>query len=400
LAGDDDYLTFYLDELSSDYWILSPFVIDDDGYGDYTWAEAANETWCSGSGTWNDPYVIRNVIINCNTEYGINIRNSDVYFKIENCTIYNAGEGYYYGDGIRLEYVMNGLLINNNCSFNSNSGISLTMSSNNSIINNLIIGNGQMGITSFNSNYTQYIGNLLKDNIVVALYIQGQFNTFSNNLMYGSGIFIFPDSMEYYTTEDIDTTNLFDNKPIYFYSNEVGLGSDDFINAGQILLYNCNESSVSNLVLTNGTIGVFMVNCQNNIIQNNLITHTIIGIYLIQCNDIDILNNDILDSLQVGIYLGFTNFSTISENYINNTSYSGIYLQEHCTNNILADNVIAQASQGITIYGYSDLNIITNNLIHHCLSYGISLGSSANNLIYLKKFEKIYINEVDFGFTK
>jgi parallel beta-helix repeat protein len=358
-----------------DYWILSPFVIDDNGNGDYTWAEAAMEDWCRGSGTWNDPYLIKNVIINCNNvAYGIYILNSDVYFRIENCTIFNAGEEYFSGHGIRLEYVTNGELIGNNCSFNSLSGIYLFMSSNSSIVNNVIIGNGQMGISSSNSNYTQYNGNILIDNFLVGLYIHGQYNTFSNNLMYGTGFLIFPDSMEYYTTEDVDTTNLFDDKPIYFYSNEVGLSSDDFINAGQILLYNCNDSLISNLDLTKAAIGVYMVNCHNNFIQGNSISEGIIGVYLAQSNYIVIKNNNITSQQSSGIHLDRSNFTIIIDNNIENTT-----------------------SIGISIYGSSDGIISDNNLAFNMR--GIDLQSSTNYLIYLNSFIQNDDHASDYGFN-
>ncbi|TKJ24165.1 MAG: hypothetical protein CEE43_00345 [Promethearchaeota archaeon Loki_b32] len=42
----------------SGYWILNPFIIDDQGYGNYTWEEAVIEPWCSGGGTWSPPYLL------------------------------------------------------------------------------------------------------------------------------------------------------------------------------------------------------------------------------------------------------------------------------------------------------------------------------------------------------
>ncbi|TFG23688.1 MAG: hypothetical protein EU529_06555 [Promethearchaeota archaeon] len=66
----------------ADSWILSPFVIDDErGTGDYNWSEAADQDWCSGSGTIGDPYIIENVTINVvGSRSGIHIKDSDVYF--------------------------------------------------------------------------------------------------------------------------------------------------------------------------------------------------------------------------------------------------------------------------------------------------------------------------------
>ncbi|MHA1477292.1 MAG: hypothetical protein ACTSPU_03745, partial [Promethearchaeota archaeon] len=58
----------------------------------------ANETdWCSGSGTWGDPYLIENMVINASGSpigCGIFIENSiNVYFTIRNVTIFETTNG-------------------------------------------------------------------------------------------------------------------------------------------------------------------------------------------------------------------------------------------------------------------------------------------------------------------
>ena len=76
------------------------------------WTDAWDEELCTGNGTYSEPYVIEDLVIDGGGSGScILIENSNVYFKIENCTIFNAGEEYY-GAGIRLENVTNGVLIN------------------------------------------------------------------------------------------------------------------------------------------------------------------------------------------------------------------------------------------------------------------------------------------------
>ena len=80
----------------SGFWNLTgnPIYIDDltMGVGAHNWTWAETQPWCSGSGSWTDPYVIENVTIdgqgsgNC-----VEIINSDDYFIIRNCTVYNSG---------------------------------------------------------------------------------------------------------------------------------------------------------------------------------------------------------------------------------------------------------------------------------------------------------------------
>ena len=59
---------------------------------------------------------------------GVQIENSSLPFKIENCTLYNSGA--YSCAGILLLYVNNSKLINNTCSSNE-WGIALEYSNNN-----------------------------------------------------------------------------------------------------------------------------------------------------------------------------------------------------------------------------------------------------------------------------
>lgn len=72
--------------------------------GNSDWSAAKAAGICTGSGTESDPYVIEDLIIDCEGSGNFFwIQDSSVYFKIENCTIYNAGE-----DGIKFRFVDNG----------------------------------------------------------------------------------------------------------------------------------------------------------------------------------------------------------------------------------------------------------------------------------------------------
>ena len=85
------------------------------------WVDFRNAGNCTGSGTYSDPYVIEDLEIDGGGGFGspIWIENSNVYFKIENCTVYNT-VGIWNDAGIRLSNVTHSQLINNTCSSNSN----------------------------------------------------------------------------------------------------------------------------------------------------------------------------------------------------------------------------------------------------------------------------------------
>ncbi|MFX0136999.1 MAG: right-handed parallel beta-helix repeat-containing protein, partial [Candidatus Hodarchaeota archaeon] len=108
---------------SASYILTSPIDIDNTDPNKNWSKTAAENAWCTGSGTWVDPYLIEDVMVIGN-QTGFNlitIRNSDVDFKIINCEIFN---GSYPGDGIVLYNVTNGILIDNDI-FECRRGIEL-----------------------------------------------------------------------------------------------------------------------------------------------------------------------------------------------------------------------------------------------------------------------------------
>ncbi|MFW9828331.1 MAG: NosD domain-containing protein [Candidatus Thorarchaeota archaeon] len=90
-------------------WKNDPFIIDDNSRGNYTWYELKSLPWCSGEGTFHEPFIIKNLIINANnSEFCLEIRNSNMNFKIINCSFSNAEFG------IKLYQVSNAIISHNN----------------------------------------------------------------------------------------------------------------------------------------------------------------------------------------------------------------------------------------------------------------------------------------------
>ena len=127
------------------------------------------------------------------TVWGIWIENSSVYFRIENCSIYNSGSIYYaqsnwhWGGGILLSYVKNSQLINNNCSFNYQ-GIFLEYSSNNTISGN-IANNNHYGIMIRYSTNNSVSETIAINNQVSGIYLIlfSNNNTISGNIATNNG---------------------------------------------------------------------------------------------------------------------------------------------------------------------------------------------------------------------
>ncbi|MFW9941146.1 MAG: nitrous oxide reductase family maturation protein NosD [Candidatus Thorarchaeota archaeon] len=155
----------------------------------YNWSKTSLEnSWCSGSGTWNDPYIIEYVLIDAQHAGAcIDIRNSMYsYFIIRHCELFNAHGGDLAG-AIRLGETNNGSLMNNNCSYNGQrDGIVLVWCKNITISGNTLTYN-RYGIQLFNgSNNNMIFGNTINnnDNHGILLSYNCNNNTFSGNFIY------------------------------------------------------------------------------------------------------------------------------------------------------------------------------------------------------------------------
>ncbi|MHA1678212.1 MAG: right-handed parallel beta-helix repeat-containing protein [Promethearchaeota archaeon] len=143
-------------------WNLTgnPIIIDDSDPTKNWSYTAAHYDWCRGSGTLLDPYIIENVTIDGqNSTNCIEILNSNVYFIIRNCTLYNSAT---YKAGLSLYKTSNGKLIDNHLSYNY-IGIYLDNCNNNELKENNMT-NNDAGIFLGNSNNNTLTKNRMNEN--------------------------------------------------------------------------------------------------------------------------------------------------------------------------------------------------------------------------------------------
>ncbi|MFX1406132.1 MAG: NosD domain-containing protein [Promethearchaeota archaeon] len=103
------------------------------------WSDAKIAGKCTGYGNSTHPYVIEDLIIDAeNIGNCILIENTNDYFIIENCTLYNSDDTYIITHaGITLINVTNGVITNNTL-YDNFDGIYLNSSTNDIIIGNII----------------------------------------------------------------------------------------------------------------------------------------------------------------------------------------------------------------------------------------------------------------------
>ena len=410
------------------YHNLTESIIIDDSDQDYNWSKTAIENdWCSGSGTWADPYIIEKVYIN---NHDISIRNSEVYFYIQNSIIFNGA--------ISFWDTQNGKLLNTTCS-NGSYGVfirrvqNFTISGNflnnisyamdleeinNTVISRNIICDVYTGIHAWrgeNITISENMINALIHPYFVPTGIEVLGSNFSllNNVIENGKILIYADASIYgnqiygsgflldlYNNIEFGGSNLVNNKPVYFYENKTGLRPADFINAGQVILYNCNDSIISNLEISYTYRSLYLRSCNNNtisyntfsnnqergidasgsnhIIENNIISNNNVGgLDLGGCYNC-LIRDNIIHKNQYNIEAIVCNNNTFSGNTISGSTM-GVFLR-YSDNNTFINNRVVKSGAAITWSGKN--NTISSNLIKDNYYYGISMGDSGNLIYY------------------
>ena len=390
--------------------------------GNQGWIDFKNAGNCTGEGTYSDPYVIKDLIIDSEgTGSCILVEFSDVYFRIENCTLVSSTPNPPIGNGlIELNDVKNAKIFNNSCS-NNRKGIFCTgyNTKNVSIENNSLINNttgihfrfsrddncfikGNMIISDVDAAYNPHgiyvdrtsnlkvIGNsIMKTNsegITISLNWHDKYNTISNNSLRNCGIRINTERQETFLENEITDSNIVNNKPVFYYVNKTGLIPINFSNAGQVILAYCNDSILSNLNVFNTTSGISLYYCRNVTISNtNSSFNNLFGLELRHSNNCSILRNLANSNGNSGLHCDDLNNTLIS----NNTFYfnmRGMFFKNSYNNNVsknIANYNIDPNSQGI---GYSGAGIILFNSINISIVKN-DLSFNMYDGIYLKESE-------------
>ena len=245
------------------FWNLTgtPISIDDNN-PTKNWSYTANTyNWCSGSGAWNDPFLIENVTIDGqNSGSCIEIRSSNEYFIIRNCTLCRSGSVLDADGGIKLQTVTNGKLIDNNCSFNGN-GIFLIRSDNNSISGNIVNNNIDNGIRLRECGWNAILGNIANYNHIGINIFSGHHSIISGNI--ASNNFDDGLNLDSSTINNISGNAACNNTESGIYISEGNLNEvmENIIDNNKISGIDLNQSfycTVSGNNITNNNYGIYL----------------------------------------------------------------------------------------------------------------------------------------------
>ena len=194
-------------------------------------------------------------------------------------------------------------LTDNLCSNNGGSGIVISMSDGCSVTDNVLSRNGVAGVALFNSSSAAVSGNVMEHD----------------------GVYVDGTALAHWNLHEIDDTNLVNGRPVVFVKDQTG-GTVP-LGAGQIILANCQEMTISDHSLLNGTVGILLGYSHNNSIYNNSLTHnTLYGAALRYSSDNEVWMNGIAYNHNYGITVhdGYRNRiwnNTFVDNHGSGTSY-------------------------------------------------------------------------------
>ena len=325
----------------------------------------------------NNILIINNSIID--TNLAIHLAYSDNISIHENYIIENVY-------GIVLEKSYNSNIISRNTISNIEwAGIICLYSSNNTISENTI-DSSYVAIEMAFSNNTELFRNTIRDCIFGILFEYSSYNSiFENqiinckfgiimrsydvdhswynqlrkNELHNCGLIVDGiDLLDFY--QDIDTSNTVNGKPIYYYSDESDIQIQT--NAGQVILVNCNNFTIKNLILKNCTEGIHIAYSNNTLIASNDIRNNVhSAITIFASTNINISENDIISN-EKGVSLYVSTYNIIRKNNIENNN-RGIILQIDSNKNHINENDVIRSDYGISLISSLNNKIFHNNII-------------------------------------
>jgi parallel beta-helix repeat protein len=279
------------------------------------WTDAKSIGICTGEGTYSYPYFIENLLVNgSGFEACILIENSDAYFRLENCTLFNSGDPSF---GINLYNVNNSQIINNTCLTDQN-GICLYYSNDNIIsLNKAYNTTNSDGISLFHSH-----NNIISENVVhncgnegISLYESNNNFISENNLAYNfyTGITLGYSDNNLISRNAVKNsrygillTYSFNNIILQNYANNSSYG---------IRLDNSYYNKILENEIKCNYNGIFLFKSVENLISDNMVNENLIGIEIFYASDSNsIKKNNIKNNDGFGLYLFESNYNTISGN--------------------------------------------------------------------------------------
>jgi parallel beta-helix repeat protein len=280
--------------------------------------------------------------------------------------------------GISLDSSSNNILNGNNITANNIAGVYFDYSSNNSISGNNITANAGNGVYLELSPNNTIGGNNLTANAGDGIFLELSSNSsVSGNTFSDDGLRVV-DSIG-----NVVVDNLVNGKPLIYLED---VSDHAVVDAGQVILVNCNRISVQNLNISHTSVAIEMWNTSNTQLTGNNIANNYRGIVLSgSSSNNSVSGNSMAANNDWGVSLESSSNNSVSGNNIVDNS-GGISLFVSFNNSVTGNNIVN--SGGIRLSMAGNNTISGNNLVNNScgLIDATFLGPFENNRVYNNNF--------------
>ncbi len=177
---------------------------------------------------------------------------------------------------------------------------------------------------------------------------------------------------------DVATSNTVNGKPIYYYVNETNRTVP--ADAGQVVLVLSNSCTLSELDLSNASIGIELAYSRMNIVENNILAdNRLVAIDLDGAdNNGNLIRGNTIQRNNYGIDIDSSKNNIIQENLLLQNGLGFSF--DSSKGNTIIGNTIHDGYYGM-YFDSSPQNILTNNTIRNTSLFGLSLFSSSQNIL-------------------
>jgi len=371
----------------------------------------------------SDHNLISGIIVHSNEFGGINIRYSK-NTTISSITLYNY-TNYHWGIdvfrsnftniigntifsviyyGIEVEVESYNTTILGNTIYDCQYGLFLRTGAYYTNVSGNAFMTNQEGIFVFYSDDNFLLGNNFSQHGRHAIRIEESARiTVTGNIMSKDGLVLRGTGIPELASHTISTTNTVNGKPLYYYINTVGLTQTEFLNAGQIILVNCNNSAIVGYDLSDGSEGIALFYSHHNVIQQVNVSNSKYeqGIYLYYSDFNSFSKVEASFNYKYGAHLSHSHFNNFTDSEFSYNLVHGVYLYSSDHARLTSNQVLNNSQKGIYDY-VSHYSTVTYNTILKNNEHGLHLKVSENctlayNDIQLNQLYGIYLEQSAFN---
>ena len=320
-------------------------------------------------------------LVNC---FNISVKNCDFVNNFEGMAIVGTSQSFIEncsftnneGHGMYLISSQDNKV--RNCTFRNGffDGIFLYNSSNNTVETCLIY-DSSAGLRLEYSTDNTLLQQKIDQCMIGILFDTSCNNTLLGNTMFHCGLQVTGNSPCDYTNE-VDTTNLVNGKPVYYYIDEHNRTLPQ--NAGQVILISSSNCTISALNLSEASIGIELAYSYLNTIENNILTdNRLVAIdFDGASNNLNIIKDNIIHGNNYGIDVDASMCNTIRDNVLSDNGLAISF--DSSSENILVGNSIQNGFYGM-YFDHSFNNRLVGNSIRNASSFGMYFLSSYTNTL-------------------